>query len=97
MSHLKSFILDHVNSKQNLVWKGVWAAIVWSIWEHRNRIVFKQGKVDVEEIFHLPQLKSWLWLKYRMKSIMYSLPNWIMTKPVHKKLFLKRMGDGSEQ
>lgn len=40
-SHFESFFLDHVNSKQNLVWKGVWATIVWSIWEQRNRIVFK--------------------------------------------------------
>ena len=65
-------------SKQNLVWKGVWTTIVWSIWEQRNRVVFKQDKVDVEEIFHLAQLKSWLWLKYRKKTFMHSFPEWIM-------------------
>lgn len=47
-SHFESFFLVNVNVKQNLVWKGVWTTIVWSIWDQRNRIVFKQGKIDGE-------------------------------------------------
>ena len=58
--HFKNFILVHVNFKHNLVWKGVWAAIIWSIWDQRNRIAFKLGRVDTEEILHMAQLKTWL-------------------------------------
>jgi len=60
ISHFESFYLNNLNFKQNLVWKGTWAAIVWSICEHRNNIVFKQGQVDSEEILRMAQLKTWL-------------------------------------
>jgi len=49
--HFENFHLVHMNTKQNMIWKGVWAAVVWSIWDHMNRVIFNQGKVDVEEIF----------------------------------------------
>jgi len=64
MIHFESFHLVQGSNKQNLIWKGVWAAIVWCIWEHRNLVVFDQGFVDAEEVFHNAQLKSWLWLKH---------------------------------
>jgi len=41
-------------------------AIVLEIWSHRNKVVFKGGVVDHEEIFSLAQLKGWLWLKHKM-------------------------------
>jgi len=50
--HFESFHLAQVSNKQNLVWKGLSTAIVRSIWKQRNCVVFKQGLVDVEEIFH---------------------------------------------
>jgi len=76
--HFESFCLVQVNYKQNLVWKGVWAAIVSSIWDQRNRSIFKQDRVDTEEIFHMAQLKTWLWLRYRMKSFSYSFSYWLL-------------------
>jgi len=76
--HFESFYLVQMNYKQNLVWKGVWAAIVWSIWDQRNRIIFKQDSVDTEQIFHMAQLKTWLWLRYRMKSFSYSFFDWLL-------------------
>ena len=35
-------------------------------------IVFKQGLVDVEEVFQKAQLKSWLWMKHKVHSFIYS-------------------------
>lgn len=40
-----------LNDKQNKIWQGVWVGIVCMIWNHRNKIIFKQGKVDDEEVF----------------------------------------------
>ena len=51
LTHFESFYLPQLSSRQNFLWKGVWATIVTCIWEHRNSIVFNQGVVDVEEIF----------------------------------------------
>jgi len=76
--HFESFYLFQVNHKQNLVWKGVWAAIVWSLWEHRNSVMFHQGVVDEEEVLHKAQLKSWSWLKYKGNNLSYSLTDWML-------------------
>jgi len=76
--HFESFYLMQMSYKQNFVWKGVWTAIVWSIWDQRNRTIFKQDSVDTEEIFHMAQLKTWLWLRYRMKSFNYSFSDWLL-------------------
>jgi len=38
--------------------KGVWVVVVWSIWNHRNGVIFKEGKVNVEEIVSLAQLQA---------------------------------------
>lgn len=40
--HLLPFNLSHFNSKRNRVWKGVWVAILWSIWSRGK----KEGKLD---------------------------------------------------
>jgi len=78
MNHFESFYLSQTSSTQNLLWKGVWAATMMCIWEHKNSIVFKQGVVDAEEIFQTAQLKSWLWLKHRVHTFNYSFVDWVL-------------------
>jgi len=78
LMHFESLCLSQVNNEQNLLWKGVWATIVSYIWEHRNSIVFKQGVVDVEEIFQMVQVKSWQWLKHKGQPFNYSLVDWVL-------------------
>ena len=56
-----------------MVWKGMWVTVVRCIWEQRNLIIFKQGVVDEEEIFHLAQIKAWLWMKHGLRPFNYSL------------------------
>jgi len=77
-NHFESFTLTQVSKKQDMDWKGIWAAIVWSVWEQRNLVVFKQGVVDVEEMFQQAQLKSWLWMKYRVHRFNYSFVDWVL-------------------
>jgi len=71
-THFESFHLIQASSKQNLVWKGVWTAIIRCMWEQRNSVIFKQGVVDVEEVFQKAQLKSWLWIKHKVHTFNYS-------------------------
>jgi len=75
--HFGSFHIAQASSKQNLVLKGVWAAIVRCIWNQRNSILFKQEVVDAEEILQMVQFKSWLWMKYRESSLNYSFADWM--------------------
>ena len=76
--HFEHFHLPFFSTKQNQVWKGLWAAVVRSIWEQRNELIFKQGIPNVEEIFQKTQLKSWFWLKYRAQAFCYSFSDWIL-------------------
>ena len=41
----------------------MWTAIVRSLWELRNAVVFNEAVVDEEEVFYKAQFKSWLWYK----------------------------------
>jgi len=31
-----------------MMWKGMWVAMIYEIWKQRNRIIFKNGKVDAQ-------------------------------------------------
>jgi len=72
MTYFMQFHLLNLNQKQNLVWKSLWIAIIWSIWNHRNNVVFKDERVDVEEIFYMHRLKSWMWMKKKLPNFSYS-------------------------
>jgi len=51
-------------------------AIVSEIWNHRNKVVFRGGVMDADEIFSLDQVKGWLWAKYKMKRTTFSYSDW---------------------
>ena len=70
--HLLHFTLCQFNAKRNRVWKGMWIAVLWSIWNRRNGVVFKERKVDAEEIFSLAQLQAWTWMRRKIKSFDFS-------------------------
>jgi len=64
------------------VWKGMLVAIVSEIWNFRNKVVFKGGFVDTEEIFCLAQLKVWLWFKLKLKRTTFSYSDWHLSSMV---------------
>ena len=76
-NHFLNFYLPNLSVKQNLVWKGVWAAITRCIWEHRNNVIFKQSIPDLDETLQAAQLLSWSWLKYR-EGHFYSFTDWLL-------------------
>jgi len=82
MYHFEQFHFPIFNHNQNLLWKGMWVAVVRCIWEQRNNIIFNQGVADDDEILHLAQTKAWLWLKHRLRCFNYSLAEWYMN-PIH--------------
>jgi len=64
------------------VLSGALLAVVCEIWNHRNKVVFKNGRVDDVEIFYLAQMKGWLWVKNRTNRITLSIWDWLLC-PIH--------------
>jgi len=57
-NNFQHFNIVNLNRQQNLVWKGMWLAIIGEIWKQRNGVIFKQYKVDPIEIFGLAQVNA---------------------------------------
>jgi len=72
-NHFMSFNLIWCWKKVNSVWRGMWVAIVWEIWKHRNNVVFNNRVGDDSEIFVLAQLRGWSWAKFRPNGVNCSL------------------------
>jgi len=77
--NFQDFHLVNLNSRQNIVWQGMWLAIIGEIWKHRNRVVFKQRKVDSIEIFGLAQVTTWVWMKHKIQSVQFSYSDWYLS------------------
>ncbi|XP_057443960.1 uncharacterized protein LOC130736131 [Lotus japonicus] len=54
----------------------VWIAVIWSIWSHRNAIIFKEGDIDIDKVIDDLQFKSWIWLRGKFKDFGCSLYEW---------------------
>ena len=57
--HFQQFRLCNAFEFINAVWMTIWIVVVSEIWSLRNKIIFKEGVVDVSEVFALIQLKAW--------------------------------------
>ena len=71
-NHFRNFFAIGLSKNSNIIWKGMWLAIVWEIWKHRNKCVFSNGVVDEVEIFAMAQVKAWYWAKTGRQKINYS-------------------------
>ncbi|KAK2406586.1 hypothetical protein QL285_042301 [Trifolium repens] len=45
--------------RQGLV--TIWCAVLWTVWRHRNRIIFDNGVVDAAAILEDIKIASWKW------------------------------------
>jgi len=77
--HFEQFSCMCFNKEGNRLWKSLWVSVVWSIWKHINRIIFNQAKSDVEEIFTLAQVQSWVWMKDKERKVISSFSDWIVS------------------
>lgn len=57
-------------------WELVWLAIIWVIWNHRNRVLFKDKKVDIGEMVEQVKLKTWLWITALFPRFGYPFSLW---------------------
>ena len=52
--------------------------MIESIRDHSNRVIPKQGKVDIEEVFHMAQLNTWLCMKFKLHDFNFSHSEWFL-------------------
>ena len=55
--HFEQISFMDLNCLGNSVWRCMWIAIIWEIWNHINRIIFNDVVVDPIEVFVVAQVK----------------------------------------
>ncbi|XVF79235.1 hypothetical protein PTKIN_Ptkin14bG0204400 [Pterospermum kingtungense] len=76
---------------KNVVWKISFCAILWSIWLHRNEIVFKNGQLNICNLIDLIKLRIMHWVKAKWPTAQVDLWNFmtclneiqIPSNPIH--------------
>jgi hypothetical protein len=56
----------------------IWCAVIWSVWRHRNRIIFYNGVVDGVGLVDDIKLVTWKWWLGRTKSSPCLYYEWIV-------------------
>jgi len=56
--HFKMFKLLGLKHATIRCWGGIWVGIIGEIWNYINRVVFKNVRVDLVEVFILVQMKT---------------------------------------
>jgi 23S rRNA G2445 N2-methylase RlmL len=80
---LLNFFADYTGSKQ--VRKGlklIWNAVVWSVWLHRNKVVFENGLRNIAEVWEGVKTISWQWWIKKSNSIPCMFYEWNQA-PIH--------------
>lgn len=62
----------------NKIWKMLWFGIIWSLWTHRNEIIFKDGKLDLHKVLELIKIRVWLWCKSLLGNECFSFLDWCL-------------------
>ena len=58
------------------------------VWNHRNRVVFENGRVDLVEVFTVVQRKTWSWVTVKEKLVVFSYSDWCL-EPLYCMRYLK--------
>lgn len=60
--HCEQHLIQGIGSKANQRGLAVWFSMVWSLWLHRNSVIFKSKTIDAKKVFELAKIRSWYWL-----------------------------------
>nr|KYP53045.1 Putative ribonuclease H protein At1g65750 family [Cajanus cajan] len=65
-----------IYKKSKQCFKVVWVSVIWSLWLHRNGIIFQQGVMDCKEVLDNIKMRSWKWIKSSVPGCSFSYSNW---------------------
>jgi len=66
-------IADGVKSKR---WKCWWIALTWTIWQHRNKVVFQNATFHGSKVLEDALLLLWSWIKAMEKDFTLHFNQW---------------------
>ncbi|KAL9672249.1 hypothetical protein QQ045_028499 [Rhodiola kirilowii] len=69
---LESWIIEGRKKSYKRLWKTLCYAVLWSIWDERNKRCFQKKKRSTMEIFELTKARLAWWAKYRSSNCPYS-------------------------
>lgn len=56
----------------------MWFATIWSLWLHRNELLFKQGNLYYDKVVELIKIRVWSWSNGRVKKGKLSFMDWFV-------------------
>lgn len=54
----------------------LWFATVWSLWLHRNEVIFNNGNLDFEKVIDSIKVSVWTWCDSYVKKGCFSFVDW---------------------
>ncbi|GKV52014.1 hypothetical protein SLEP1_g58623 [Rubroshorea leprosula] len=62
--------------EERKAWDVLWFAIIWSLWLHRNGLIFKDLDVEENGLLEMVQMRSYQWIRSKTKFCAFSFPEW---------------------
>ncbi|KAL9660388.1 hypothetical protein QQ045_025201 [Rhodiola kirilowii] len=72
-SLLESWAVEDISKSRRRFWKILSYAVLWSIWEERNKRCFEKKKRTIEEVGELVKVRIAWWAKFRNAKCPYSI------------------------
>ena len=57
-------------------WKCWWVALTWTIWQHRNKIVFSNDTFNGSKLMDDAIFIVWTWFRYMEKDFVTDFNQW---------------------
>ncbi|KAK3170499.1 hypothetical protein Dsin_032530 [Dipteronia sinensis] len=68
-------------ASQNRVWSTLFFAMIWTIWEARNELVFKGSRMTIEQATDLIKFQVAWWFKHHGKCSMLPITTMLLNLP----------------
>ena len=74
--HFLQHVVWNQNGSSSQIWKCWWISLTWSIWQHRNNIVFEGDSFNGSKILEDAVFLCWTWQKNLNKDFDVSFHHW---------------------
>ena len=78
--HLRQHFIQHMYQTYEGMtatrWKWWWLALTWTIWKHKNNIVFSNNTFNANKMMDEAVFLLWTWLKYLEKDFTTHYNQW---------------------
>ena len=75
--HFSQHTFLMLSKEQDLGFKTIWLSVVWSIWLHRNGVIFHGVQLDLGFVPEHIQVRSWCWLSAKVSGFNHSIFEWV--------------------